>query len=114
GDEGGGGGEGWMGEGGPGVGALAHADRVLWLWATNAHLPVAFELVRAAGFTHKTVLTWVKDRMGVGDWLRGQTEHCLLAVRGRPVVTLTDQATVLQAPAREHSRKPEAFYRLVE
>jgi N6-adenosine-specific RNA methylase IME4 len=59
-------------------------------------------------------LTWVKGKMGTGDWLRGQTEHCLLAARGRPVLTLTNQTTVLCAPTREHSRKPEAFYRLVE
>jgi len=49
-----------------------------------------------------------------GDWLRGQTEHCLFCVRGRPVVTLTNQSTVLVAPRREHSRKPDEFYRLVE
>ena len=62
----------------------------------------------------KTILTWVKNRVGVGNWLRGQTEPCLLAVRGNPVVTLTNQSTVLQAPVREHSRKPEEFYALVE
>jgi N6-adenosine-specific RNA methylase IME4 len=96
------------------VPSLAHEDAVLWLWATNAHLPDAFGVLRAWGFEHKTVLTWVKDRMGTGDWLRGQTEHCLMAVRGRPAVTLTSQTTVIQGPLREHSRKPTEFYRLVE
>jgi DNA adenine methylase len=96
------------------VGAIAHADSVLWLWTTNAHLPDAFDVLRAWGFTHKTLLTWVKDRMGCGDWLRGQTEHCLLAVRGQPTVTLTNETTVIHADAREHSRKPEDFYTLVE
>ena len=71
-------------------------------------------LVQHWGFRHKTVLTWVKDRVGLGDWLRGQTEHCLLATRGRPVVTLSGQTTVLRGAVREHSRKPEEFYRLVE
>jgi hypothetical protein len=47
-------------------------------------------------------------------WLRGQTEHCILAVRGRPVVRLKSQSTVLHSPAKEHSKKPEAFYRVVE
>ena len=51
---------------------------------------------------------------GVGDWLRGQTEHCLLAVRGKPIVQLTNQTTVLYGKAREHSRKPDEFYQLVE
>jgi N6-adenosine-specific RNA methylase IME4 len=93
---------------------LAHQDSVLWLWTTNAHMPCAFEVLRAWGFEHKTILTWVKDRMGLGDWLRGRTEHCLLAVRGRPLVTLTNQTTALDGPLRQHSRKPEEFYALVE
>jgi hypothetical protein len=66
------------------VARLAARDAVLWLWATNAHLPDAFEVAREWGFSYKTTLTWVKPRMGTGDWLRGRTEHCLLAVRGRP------------------------------
>ena len=41
-------------------------------------------------------------------------EHCILAIRGVPVVELTSHSTVLYAPVREHSRKPEEFYRLVE
>jgi N6-adenosine-specific RNA methylase IME4/ParB-like chromosome segregation protein Spo0J len=96
------------------VADLAHDDCVLWLWTTNAHIPVAFDVLRAWGFEHKTILTWVKDRMGTGDWLRGQTEHCLLAVRGRPLVALSNQTTVLRGALREHSRKPEEFYELVD
>jgi N6-adenosine-specific RNA methylase IME4 len=93
---------------------LAADDAVLWLWTTNAHMRVAFDVVAAWGFAHKTILTWVKQRMGVGDWLRGQTEHCILAVRGRPVITLMNQTTVLYGAAREHSRKPDEFYTMVE
>ena len=97
-----------------GVASIAHEDGLLWLWTTNAHLEHAFPIARAWGFEPKTVLTWVKNRMGTGDWLRGQTEHCLLAVRGKPVVRLTNQTTVLQAPAGAHSAKPDAFYEMVE
>ena len=77
-------------------------------------MPDAYRHLAAWGFEHKTILTWVKDRMGTGDWLRGRTEHCILAVRGRPVVNLTNQTTVLEAVRREHSRKPDEFYALVE
>src|SRR6202051_1405267 len=66
------------------------------------------------GFEYRTLLTWVKDRMGTGEWLRGQTEHCMLAVRGKPVFLHGSHATVLEAARREHSRKPEEFYALVE
>jgi N6-adenosine-specific RNA methylase IME4 len=71
--------------------------------------------VLAAWFIrHRTILTWSNDSMCTGDWLRGQTEHCLMAVRGKPVVTLSNQTTLLNAPMREHSRKPDEFYALVE
>jgi len=94
---------------------IAHEDAILWLWTTNSHLPDAFEILEVWEFEYKTTLTWVKQRMGVGDWLRGQTEHCLLAVRGKPVLNpLTNQTTVLHAPVGEHSEKPVEFYQLVE
>lgn len=96
------------------VASLAYDDAILWLWTTNSHLREAFTVVDAWGFRHKTILTWAKDRIGTGDWLRGQTEHCLVAVRGRPVVTLSNQSTLLTAPMREHSRKPDEFYALIE
>lgn len=96
------------------VADLALDDCVLWLWTTNAFMEEAYQVAQAWGFEVKTILTWAKDRMGVGDWLRGQTEHCLMAVKGRPVVRLTNQTTLLHGPMREHSRKPDEFYRMVE
>jgi len=96
------------------VKGIAHDDCVLWLWTTNHHTREAFGVLDAWGFTQKTILTWAKDRMGMGDWLRGQTEHCLLAVRGKPIVQLTNETTLLHAPVRKHSQKPLEFYDLVE
>lgn len=94
--------------------SLAGADALLWLWTTNAHILEAGRVLDAWGFEHKTVLTWDKGRMGLGDWLRGQTEHCILAVRGRPVFVGGTFTTLLRGEVREHSRKPESFYELVE
>lgn len=96
------------------VAERAAPDCILWLWTTNAHMRDAFQVLDAWGFEHRTILTWVKDRMGTGDWLRGQTEHCLMAIKGRPTVLLTNQTTVLHGPLREHSRKPDEFYALVD
>jgi N6-adenosine-specific RNA methylase IME4 len=96
------------------VAEIADENAILWLWTTNAHLRVAFDVVTAWGFEYRTLLTWVKDRMGTGEWLRGQTEHCMLAVRGKPVFLHGNHTTVLEAVRREHSRKPEEFYDLVE
>lgn len=93
---------------------LALDNCVLWLWTTNAFMEEAHQMVKAWGFTKKTILTWVKDRIGNGDWLRGQTEHCLMCVKGKPVINLTNESTVIFGPLREHSRKPDSFYELVE
>lgn len=89
---------------------------ILWLWVTNAHLVTgeASRIIQAWGFTAKTMLTWVKQKMGVGDWLRGQTEHCILAVRGSPVMEPPIPPTVLYADVDEHSKKPDAFYEMVD
>ena len=92
----------------------AAQDCMLWLWTTNAFMSEAYSLIDAWGFQRKTILTWVKPRLGIGHWLRNQTEHCLLAVRGSPKRSLTNQSTVLEAPAGEHSRKPDEFYDLVD
>jgi N6-adenosine-specific RNA methylase IME4 len=97
------------------VDSIMHADSVLPFWTTNFHMRHAFEILQAWGF-HKTptILTWAKDRIGNGHWLRGQTEHCIIAVRGKPTVTLTNESTLLHAPVRGHSVKPKAFYDLIE
>jgi N6-adenosine-specific RNA methylase IME4 len=55
------------------VKSIAADDALLWLWTTNAHLRVAVEVVEAWGFDYRTLLTWVKNQMGTGEWLRGQT-----------------------------------------
>jgi N6-adenosine-specific RNA methylase IME4 len=96
------------------VASFAHTDCVLFLWTTNHHMREAFSVLDAWGFAQKTILTWAKDRVGLGDWLRGQTEHAIMAVRGKPTVILTNESTLLHAPARGHSRKPIEFYDLVE
>jgi len=94
--------------------SLAHPDCLIWLWVPNGLIREAFECLDVWGFEPKAVLTWAKQSPGVGTWLRNQTEHCLMATKGHPVVTLTDQSTLLIAPRREHSRKPDEFFALVE
>ena len=96
------------------VAPIAHTDCLLWLWTTNHHMREAFTVLDAWGFKQKTILTWAKDRMGTGALLRGQTEHCLLAVRGKPVIELTNQTTLLHGPLRANSQKPVEFYDFVE
>ena len=98
---------------------------VLWLWFTNNHVIEAVKCIEEWGFSLKTILTWEKvskkgtPRIGTGHWLRNCTEHCILAVKGKVSSfshskTLTNESTVLRAQRREHSRKPDEFYVLVE
>jgi ParB family chromosome partitioning protein len=94
-------------------------DAEVWLWfpSYHVHRGIHRTVLDAHGLESKAMLTWGKPHFGGGDWLRGQTEHCILAVRGKPVVELTDQSTWLFAPPREaggHSLKPKEFYDLVE
>lgn len=93
---------------------LAEKDCVLWLWTTNAFMREAYSCLYAWGFKDKTILTWDKVNIGLGDYLRNVTEHCILAVRGKPILELTNQTTLITEKRREHSRKPDAFYKLVE
>ena len=87
---------------------------VLWLWTTHKFMRHSFGLLDQWGFRDVAILTWVKDRMGLGSWLRSQTEYCIMAVKGSPPIQLTNQTTVIHGPLREHSRKPDAFYEMVD
>ena len=90
----------------------------LYLWTTNNFLPAALEVTKAIGFRYITMVTWAKDRSGLGQYFRGQTEHMLFAVRGKGYNTKTerkDLSTLITAPrTKEHSRKPEESYELIE
>ncbi len=94
---------------------LALDDSHLWLWGVNQLLDEAYAVARAWGFSPLTLLTWCKRQPGVGYYLRNNTEHCLFATRGKPIVP--DQqamASWFVWPRSEHSRKPDAFTDLVE
>ena len=96
-------------------------DSILWLWTTHRFLPDAFPLITKWGFDQKVTVTWAKTdrtgekpRFGVGRWLRSASEFCIMAVKGSPQVKLTNQSTIIHGPMRQHSRKPDEFYEMVE
>lgn len=94
---------------------LAENDAHLWLWGINSMLEEAHQVVRAWGFKPLTIVTWCKRAPGVGNYLRNNTEHVILAGRGKP---MTPQAKPISTwyvwPRGRHSEKPDAFYDLVE
>ena len=89
-------------------------DAVMWLWTTQKYLNESFGLLESWGFEHKATMVWDKEKIGMGHWLRMQCEFCLLAVKGKPVWSNTGVRDILREKRREHSRKPEGFYTIVE
>jgi len=97
------------------------ADAVLFLWSTNPFLNEALELMEAWDFEYKTNLVWAKTehrQRGTGFYVRGRHELLLLGTRGS--FTPLEQhisppiGSVIMAPLREHSRKPDEVYDLIE
>ena len=106
------------------VQGLAAPTAHLYLWTPNALLPEALGVMAAWGFTYKTNLIWHKvrkdggsDGRGVGFYFRNVTEMVLFGVRGKNARTLEAgrrQVNMLQTRKREHSRKPDEQYELIE
>jgi N6-adenosine-specific RNA methylase IME4 len=96
----------------------------LYLWVPNALLPHGLEVLAAWGFYYKTVIIWHKlrkdggsDGRGVGFYFRNVTETLLFGVRGKNARTLVPgrtQVNYIGTRKREHSRKPDEQYKLIE
>jgi N6-adenosine-specific RNA methylase IME4 len=93
---------------------LAADDAHLWLWITNSNFFEAIRVMEAWGFSYRSCLTSIKPRFGLGAYLRNQTEHLLLGVRGRAPIQFRSQGSWFYAPVQEHSHKPEEQYAIVE
>lgn len=96
----------------------------LYLWVPNALLPDGLRVLEAWGFQYKSNLVWHKlrkdggsDGRGVGFYFRNVTELVLFGVRGKNARTLAPgrrQVNYIGARKREHSRKPDDQYRIIE
>ena len=97
------------------VETLAGKDCLLFLWATFPQLPEALRLIKAWGFSFKTVaFVWLKLNRksptwfyGLGYWTRGNAEICLLAKRGHPKRYSKSVHQFIISPVEEHSKKPD-------
>jgi N6-adenosine-specific RNA methylase IME4 len=96
----------------------------LYLWCPNALLPDGLAVMKAWGFNYKSNLVWHKirkdggsDGRGVGFYFRNVTELILFGVRGKNARTLAPgrrQVNLLATRKREHSRKPDEQYEIIE
>ena len=106
------------------VAQLAAPTAHLYLWCPNAMLPEGLAVMKAWGFTYKSNLVWHKvrkdggsDGRGVGFYFRNVTELILFGVRGKNARTLAPgrrQVNFLATRKREHSRKPDEQYDIIE
>lgn len=96
----------------------------LYLWVPNALLPEGLQVMRAWGFEYKSNIIWHKirkdggsDGRGVGFYFRNVTEIILFGVRGKNARTLAPgrrQVNLIGTQKREHSRKPDELYPVIE
>lgn len=106
------------------VSSVAAETAHLYLWVPNALLPDGIAVMEAWGFKYKSNIIWHKirkdggsDGRGVGFYFRNVTEVILFGVRGKNARTLKPgrtQVNYLCSRKREHSRKPDEQYRIIE
>ena len=106
------------------VASLLAPTAHLYLWVPNALLPHGLEILKAWGFTYKSNIVWHKirkdggsDGRGVGFYFRNVTEMLLFGVRGKNARTLAPgrrQVNYVGTRKREHSRKPDEQYEIIE
>jgi N6-adenosine-specific RNA methylase IME4 len=93
---------------------LAATNSHLYLWVPNALLKEGCDVMNRWGFDYKTEIIWIKHQMGVGNYYRNSSEPILFGVRGKLPTLRRDVRTWFLADRRQHSRKPDEFYRIVE
>ncbi len=91
-------------------------DAILFLWATSPKLKEALRVMAAWGFVYRTNMVWIKDKIGLGHWVRQQHELLLIGRRGSfptpdPSVR---PSSVIEAPRGVHSVKPTEMYDTIE
>lgn len=105
------------------VQAIAARNAHLYLWVPNALLPEGMAVMQAWGFRYVSNVVWAKrrkdggpDGRGVGFYFRNVTELILFGVRGsmRTLAPARSQVNMIETRKREHSRKPDEQYELIE
>lgn len=92
---------------------LADKDCILFLWVTYPMLKEGLEVIESWGFKYKTIgFQWIKKNksgngffFGLGRWTRGNSECCLIAVKGKPHRINNSISQLIISPLQEHSKK---------
>ena len=111
------------------VSDLAADDCALFTWGIWVMLPQCLEVIKSWGFEYKTcAFNWTKadltqidmfketddGQLGLGYWVRQNSEFCLIATRGNPKRLAANVRQAIIERRREHSRKPDCVHERVE
>lgn len=89
-------------------------DSICFLWTTHKFLPHAFDILDKWGFDYKATIVWDKEKIGMGAWVRMQCEFVLIGIKGKPLWHNTTERDIIRESRREHSRKPDAFFNMID
>lgn len=95
------------------VESLCEDNAHLWLWIPNGLLQEGLDVLREWGFTYRSPFYWVKNRMGLGQYLRNASELLLFGTRGKCPVLFKGQPNWGFFPVQDHSHKPEEVYSII-
>ena len=94
---------------------LAADNCMLFLWVTFPNLQEGLDVIKAWGFTYKTLgFSWIKTNknngkpfFGIGYYTTSNCEVCLIGVKGKPIKVSNSVSSVIISPRQEHSKKPD-------
>jgi N6-adenosine-specific RNA methylase IME4 len=94
----------------------AKKDSVLFLWVPVPLIQQGIAVMKAWGFDYRTGMVWVKNTMGMGYYFRGRHELLFVGAKGKGKIPATAdrQDSVILGERKEHSKKPEQVYTIIE
>lgn len=96
------------------VAELAAPESHIYLWTTNAFLHDSFHLLEHWGFEYKSLLVWDKEKYGIGNYWRLQTEYLLLGTKGGLGVAEKNNRNIIREESTGHSVKPLIARKMIE
>ena len=91
-------------------------DAILYLWATSPKLKEGIRVLESWGFTYKTTMVWIKDKIGMGYYARQRHELILIGAKGKPELPEPEYRpdSVIESPRGKHSEKPKILHNMLE
>ncbi len=97
------------------ISSITEDEALCFMWVTVPMMAEGLSLLSSWGFTYKTMITWEKTGgLGMGHWLRVQTEHLLIGVKGKVKPFHHQEKNIYRHATSHHSAKPHFFRQKVE